>query len=70
MRILQSGKHTNTLSLIDSDRLYNMACVCDACTFSAWTLLAGWQEGHPACKILSGGVLAWLSILGKVQICI
>ena len=21
----------------------------------------GWQEGHPACKKLSGGVLAWLS---------
>ena len=25
-------------------------------------LLVGWQEGHPACKNLSGGVLAWLSI--------
>jgi len=21
-----------------------------------------WQEGHPACKKLSGGVLAWLSV--------
>ena len=30
--------------------------------FSALTLLAGWQEGHPACKKLSGGVLAWLSV--------
>jgi len=30
--------------------------------FSALTLLAGRQEGHPACKKLSGGVLAWLSI--------
>jgi len=29
--------------------------------FSALTLLVGWQEGHPACKKLSGGVLAWLS---------
>jgi len=28
-------------------------------TFSALTLLVGWQEGHPACKKLSGGVLAW-----------
>jgi len=27
--------------------------------FSALTLLAGWQEGHPACKKLSSGVLAW-----------
>jgi len=26
--------------------------------FSALTLLAGQQEGHPACKKLSGGVLA------------
>jgi len=23
--------------------------------------LVGWQEGHPACKKLSGSVLAWLS---------
>jgi len=29
--------------------------------FSALTLLVWWQEGHPACKKLSGGVLAWLS---------
>jgi len=28
---------------------------------SALTLLVGRQEGHPACKKLSGGVLAWLS---------
>jgi len=27
--------------------------------FSALTLLVGRQEGHPACKNLSGGVLAW-----------
>jgi len=30
--------------------------------FSALTLLVGRQEGHPACKNLSGGVLAWLSV--------
>jgi len=29
--------------------------------FSAFTLLVGRQEGHPECKKLSGGVLAWLS---------
>ena len=39
-------------------------------TFSALTLLAGRQEGHPACKKLSGGVLAWLSVWSKVQTCI
>jgi len=30
--------------------------------FSALMLLVGWQEGHPACKKLSGEVLAWLSV--------
>jgi len=30
--------------------------------FSALTLLVGWQEGHPACKKLSGGLLVWLSV--------
>ena len=38
--------------------------------FSALTLLVGWQEGHPACKKLSGGVLAWLSVGSEVQTCI
>ena len=38
--------------------------------FSALTLLVGWQEGHPACKKLSGGVLAWLSVWSQVQTCI
>jgi len=27
------------------------------------TLLVGQQEGHPACKKLSGEVLAWLSVV-------
>jgi len=27
--------------------------------FSVLTLLVGRQEGHPACKKLIGGVLAW-----------
>jgi len=31
------------------------------------TLLVGWQEGHPACKKLSGGVLAWLSVWSEVH---
>jgi len=38
--------------------------------FSALTLLVGWQEGHPACKKLTGGMLAWLCVWGKMQICI
>jgi len=38
--------------------------------FSALTLLVERQEGHPACKKLSGGVLVWLSVWSKVQTCI
>ena len=38
--------------------------------FSALTLLVGRQEGHPTCKKLSGGVLAWLSVWSEVQTCI
>ena len=36
--------------------------------FSALTLLVGRQEGHPACKNLRGGVLAWLFVWSDVQI--
>jgi len=38
--------------------------------FSAFTLLVGRQERRPAWKKLSGVVLAWLFVWGKVQICI
>jgi len=37
--------------------------------FSALMLLVERQEGHPACKKLSGGVLAWLSVWSEVQTC-
>ena len=40
------------------------------CAVSALTLLVGRQEGHPACKKLSGGVLAWLCVWSEVQTCI
>jgi len=33
--------------------------------FSALTLLVGRQEEHPACKKLSGGVLAWFICLER-----
>jgi len=38
--------------------------------FSALMLLVGRQEGHPACKKLSGGVLAWLPVWSELQTCI
>jgi len=34
--------------------------------FSVLTLLVGRQEGHLACKKLTGGVLAWLSVWSEV----
>jgi len=36
-------------------------CVQFQFAFNALTLLVGRQEGHPACKKLSGGMLAWSS---------
>ena len=53
---------------IHPTELFSMNCLFDP--FSALTLLVGWQEGHPACKNLSGGVLAWLSVWSEVQTCI
>jgi len=40
----------------------SFCCISLFCAISALTLLVGRQEGHPACKKLSGGVLAWLSV--------
>ena len=40
------------------------------CTFSALMLSVGRQEWHLACKKLSGGVLAWLSVWSEMQTCI
>jgi len=39
-------------------------------TCSTLTLLVGRQEGHLACKNLSGGVLAWLFVWSEVLTCI
>ena len=38
--------------------------------FSVLTLLVGQQEGHLACKKLSGWVPAWLSVWSKLQTCV
>jgi len=48
--------------------IYLFTGACSA--FSALTLLVGRQEGHQACKKMSGGVLAWLSVWSEVQTCI
>jgi len=38
--------------------------------FGVLTLLVGRQDGYLACKKLSGGALAWLSVWSEVQPCI
>ena len=64
--IWPSWCHCHSLSLASvKSRL-----VLPFCQSTALTLLVGRQEGHPACKKLSGGVLAWLSVWSKVQTCI
>jgi len=50
--------------------IHTVNCLNCLSAFSALTLLVGWQEGHPACKKLSGEVLAWLSDWSEVQTCI
>jgi len=71
---VQCCKHKDD-EIIDSlQKRYARACnpFNRKCTlqyaFSALTRLVGWQEGHPLCKKLSGGVLAWLSVWNEVQI--
>jgi len=58
-RTAQRTMSAEILSIVETTR-----------AFSALTLLVGRQEGHQACKILSGGVLASLSVWSKVQTCI
>ena len=49
--------------------LCNCVCTVYVCAFSALMLLVEWQEGHPPCKKLSGGMLAWLSVWGENARC-
>ena len=53
---------------ISENKLLDIFANCFA--FSALSLLVGQQEGHLACKKLSGGVLAWLSVWSEMQTCI
>jgi len=50
--------------------LNGCCCCCSLTAFSAFMLLVGQQEGHPVCKNMSDGVLAWLSVWSEVQTCI
>jgi len=59
---------TRTHLLLSVTAISYLLLMCHI-AFSALTLLVGRQEGHPACKKLSGGVLAWLSVWSEVQTC-
>ena len=48
----------------------SFSCRISVVAFSALQLFVGRQEGHPACKKLRGGVLAWSSVRSEVQTCI
>jgi len=50
-------------------RSLNLTTLMQNHALSALMLLVGRQEGHPACKKLSGGVLAWLPVWSEVQTC-
>jgi len=56
-------KYVQHKSTIDKDIDF-----ISTCAFSALTLLVGRQEGHPACKKQSGGMLTWLFFWSDMQI--
>jgi len=62
-------RETHPHSRVSGMNMVHLSCAVPV-AFSALTLLVGWQEGHPAFKQLSGGVLAWLSVWSEVQTCI
>jgi len=64
----QRAKDDCIMSVLINEIFIHLFVRSDA--FSALTLSVGRQEGHPACRNLSGGVLAWLSVWSDVQICI
>jgi len=57
--------YATTHSTDGPEALFWVLCV-SVIAFSVLTLLVGRQEGHLACKKLSGGVLAWLSVWSEV----
>jgi len=56
------GSDTEDLSSYSASAVFVILAFSALIAFSALTLLVGQQEGHPACKKQSGGVLAWLSV--------
>jgi len=63
----QKGK---TRKVVARCKCHYTAIAVRPIAFRALVLLVEQQEGHLACKKLSGGMLAWLCVWVKVQICI
>jgi len=61
-------RHTKIVKHVFS--FHSQLNACSAYAVSALLLLVGQQEGHLACKKLSGGMLAGLCVWGDVQVCI
>ena len=59
-------RHTVTHTLFAITVWINKGLLANLIAFSALTLLVGWQEEHPACKKLNGGMLAWACLCGLV----
>ena len=74
--ICPSCHPTNSVKALFNDcDIFGITCIVLTAPFSsnrshdvsALTLLVGRQEGYTACKKVSGGLLAWLSVWSKVQ---
>jgi len=59
--VASTGPYANHLHLIPDSALITFSALVGA--FSALTLLVGRQEGHPACKKLSGDYLSGAGLL-------
>ena len=68
--LLLGSPTTPSVLFLFSRRSADISLFIFVFAFSALTLLVGRQEGHPACKKQSGGVLAWISVWSEVQTCI
>ena len=70
MDILPYRKHLeNSMTELSGStaNMFLLTYSLSLCAFSALTLLVVWQEGHAACRKLSGGELAWLSVWSEVH---
>jgi len=53
-----------------SDAVCISMCVCVSVCLQCFDAVVWVADVHPACKNLSGEVLAWLSVWNEVQTCI